>query len=154
MAFPRLRNCAAGVSISESRGLSFQVKLILPFYKQPILQSFNLGIERLIFSSQRTAMGAKCGICFNLGIERLIFSSVRFISHRYPFLWSFNLGIERLIFSSLEPNQDSPGDTLRFNLGIERLIFSRFLSDAYEGQLTSVSISESRGLSFQVHPGQ
>ena len=160
---------AIEVSISESSGLSFQVRIV-SLQCVPLLSVFNLGIEWLIFSSgekylqgcrlnqsfqsrNRVAYlfkyfslsveGQKEFGVFNLVIEYLIFSSRRDAKFRTTAVETFQSRNRVSYLFKVSCNFTVLWYVLEqcFNLGIEYLIFSSKRRHANVYDLDTVSIS-------------
>ena len=137
--------CFSHVSISQSRNFYFQQwecegfrKIVYRFQSRnretsifnndPILclfyhtASFNLAIEKLLFSTPRLSSRGLSYTRFNLAIEKLLFSTGSDLYFATTF-FSFNLAIEKLLFSTPSPPTGICGLS-GFNLAIEKLLFS------------------------------
>ena len=114
---------ASLVSISQSRGFSFQV--------------------RYEHASRLPA------ICFNLAIERLFISGYRLAGRARLSNWSFNLAIERLFISGGIVQENALGCQFQ-SRNREAFHFRRKVREVRELSCL-VSISQSRGFSFQVY---
>ena len=124
-AFDGLPRAPHRVSISQSRCFSFQVRRRL--WKVPIrFTSFNLAIEMLFISGL---------LCW----ER----------HRHCHRHRFNLAIEMLFISGRWPLNTMQGRLPGFNLAIEMLFISGEAIRVPLIGIRPVSISQSRGFSFQ-----
>ena len=116
-------DAAIGVSISQSRCLSFQDggRRTAP----RLLESFNLAIEMLVISGQPSLARSEPPYGFNLAIEMLVISGARYPpQNAYRYLLFQSRNRDACHFRNLQPN-----------LGVHR---------------RQVSISQSRCLSFQV----
>ena len=140
-------------------GFNLAIEMLVISGAMPLSRStaatggFNLAIEMLVISGEGASQAIPRSVCFNLAIEMLVISGQvgRARSSPPP---CFNLAIEMLVISGFVVGQASTIVLQAcFNLAIEMLVISGSVRVDTTRTSLSVSISQSRCLSFQAnHP--